>query len=425
MKKENFFFDFVPSWLIILLPIFLISGPLLSDISVSLVSILFLINAKKNNLKVYFNNIYFKIFIVFCLILIISSLLSDNKTNSLKNSFFYFRFGIFSLCFWYLLDKSDKIISNLFYSLLFCFIILNIDGYYQYFSGKNIFGIPMFSEERVSSFFGSELVLGSYISRFFPILFGLFVFIDQKSKIRDKKKLFILTAIFILSEGLILLSGERIALFYMNLSAIFIILMINNYKKYRLWTYIASLFLISVLIIFFPNTKTRIIDQTIKDFTNNQNDKKIEKIYIFTKAHNDMYITGFKIFNDNKLFGVGPRQFRNVCKEYPLSEYSCQSHPHNTYIELLSETGIFSFLIVFSLFILIITLSINQIFNKFFKRFFFFNDFEICILSAIVISLWPLSPTGSFFNNWMSIIYYFPIGMLLWQRSMYKKTISK
>ena len=51
----------------------------------------------------------------------------------------------------------------------------------------------------------------------------------------------------------------------------------------------------------------------------------------------------------------------------------------------------------------------------------FFNDFEICLISALIISIWPLSPSGSFFNNWMSIVYYFPVGLLLWQRSKYKK----
>ena len=55
----------------------------------------------------------------------------------------------------------------------------------------------------------------------------------------------------------------------------------------------------------------------------------------------------------------------------------------------------------------------NNIFNNKKK---YFNDFELCLLSAMIISLWPLIPTGSFLNNWMSITYYFPIGMFLWSR---------
>jgi len=415
LAKKDIYFEIIPSCIIVIMPLLLITGPFLSDLGVSIVTILFLINSKKNNLLKYYNNIYFKAFIIFWIILVISSLLSNNVLISLKNSFFYFRFGIFSLCFWFLIEKNIKIINYIFYSIIFCFSSLIIDGYIQYFFGKNLFGIEMYGSYRVSSFFGSELILGSYLSRFFPILFGLFVYIDQKLKIKNKKLLFFVTIIFILTEGLILLSGERVALFFMNLSAIFIILMIKDYRTYRLLTYTVSLILMVTLLFVFPMTKNRIIDQTLNDLVG----KKPEngKVYIFSKPHNDMYIAGMRIFFDNKFFGVGPRQFRNECKNYPVSSYSCETHPHNTYIELLSEAGIFAFLIVAILFSLIIFFSSKQFFSKFFNsKKIYFNDFQICLISAIIISLWPFSPNGSFFNNWLSIVYYYPVGIFLWSK---------
>ncbi len=418
MISQKFYFEEIPSILIILLPVFLITGPFLSDLAISLVALIFLINSYFNKLKKFYNNIFFKIFIIFWLILITSSLLSDNILISLKNSFFYFRFAIFSLCFWYLIELNEKILRFLFISILISFSILIFDGYFQYIFNKNLLGWELYNTYRVSSFFGSELILGSYLSRLFPILFGLFVFLDRKNK--TKKLLFFVTIIFILSEGLIFLSGERLALFFMNLSAVFIILMIKDYRKYRFWTYIVSLCLIFALLIVFPNSKDRLIDQTINDFTRDS-----DQIYIFSKPHNDMYIAGYRMFLDNKFFGVGTRQFRNECEKYPVSEYSCSTHPHNTYVELLSETGIFSFLIVFGLFILIIFLCVKQFIYKLLKlEKEYFNDFEICIISALVISLWPFSPSGSFFNNWMSIVYFFPVGMLLWQINLKKSLKS-
>ena len=428
MKKEIIFFEFIPSCIIVLMPMLLITGPFLSDLGVSIVTILFLINSKKNNLLKYYNNIYFKIFTIFWVILIISSLLSNNILVSLKNSFFYFRFGIFSLCFWFLIERNIKIMNYIFYSIIICFFSLIIDGYVQHLSGKNLFGVVLYSQDRVSSFFGPELILGSYLSRFFPILFALFVFIDQKLKFRNKILLSFLTIIFIFTEGLILLSGERLALFFMNLSAIFIILLIKDYKIYRFWTYIGSLILMIILLFSFPVIKNRIVDQTINDFTKKneivlKNDESIKKFYIFSKPHNDMYISAIRIFFDNKYFGVGPRQFRNECKRYPVSEYSCDTHPHNTYIELLSEAGIFAFLIVAILFALILFFSSKQFFLKFFdSKKLDFNDFELCLISAIIISLWPFSPSGSFFNNWLSIVYYYPVGMFLWSRYSHHKS---
>ena len=233
IDKKLFFFNFVPSWIIILMPALLISGPFLSDLGLSLVAILFLINSIKNNLIRYYNNYYFKIFLIFCFILILSSLLSENILISLKNSLFYFRFGIFSLCFWYLLEKNLFLLKYLFISMLLCFSSLIVDGYTQSIFGKNLFGQVMYNDYRVSSFFGSELILGSYLARFFPILFALFIILNEPKK--NKLILLIMTIVFILAEGLIFISGERLALFFMNLSAVFIILMIKEYKIYRIW----------------------------------------------------------------------------------------------------------------------------------------------------------------------------------------------
>ena len=81
------------------MPVLLITGPFLSDLGVSIVAILFLVNSKINNLLKYYNNIYFKLFLIFWIILILSSLFSENIILSLRSSLFYFRFGIFSLCF--------------------------------------------------------------------------------------------------------------------------------------------------------------------------------------------------------------------------------------------------------------------------------------------------------------------------------------
>lgn len=406
---EKFFFLTLPSYIIILLPAFLITGPFLSDLGVSLVAIIFIINSIKNKLFKYFNNVFFKIFLIFWLIIIFSSLLSDNPIISLKNSFFYFRFGVFSLCFWYLLTVNKSLLKYLFISILICFSSLIIDGYIQYFFGQNLLGVKLYNEYRVSSFFGSELILGSYLSRLFPILFGLFIFLNQEKK--NKLLLFFITIIFILSEGLIFLSGERLALFFMNLSAIFIILMIREYRVYRFWTYFSSIILILLLLNFYPNAKHRLVDQTINDFTRNSKDT----IYIFSKPHTDMYIAAYRMFLDNKFFGVGPRQFRNECDKYPVSEYSCETHPHNTYMELLSEAGIFACIIILFLFLFICYLSIKHLIIKIFRKKHYLDDFSICLISAVMISLWPFSPSGSFFNNWMSIVYFLPVGIILWK----------
>jgi hypothetical protein len=69
------------------------------------------------------------------------------------------------------------------------------------------------------------------------------------------------------------------------------------------------------------------------------------------------------------------------------------NHPHNTYLQLLSETGFlgFLFIIVFWLFCI-------------FKLFANIEFYHKCLLLGLIINLFPFMFTGNFFNGWLSII---------------------
>ena len=92
-------------------------------------------------------------------------------------------------------------------------------------------------------------------------------------------------------------------------------------------------------------------------------------------------------------------------------------------MELLSETGLIGFLFIFLTFLVLIYYSFKHFLLKLEKKF-FFTDSQIALLSSVLINLWPLIPTGSFFNNWLNCLYYFPLGILLWSlfnNKMYRK----
>ena len=185
LRLDKFSLKFkIITYIFISLPVLLITGPFLPDLGISIIGILFLYTCFKNKNFFYFNNIYFKIFSLFCLYIILNSILNNFSFNSLKIAFFYFRFGLFAIAIWFIL-KIDKNVLNKFYNILILSIIfLVIDGYIQYFIGKNIFGNIAITN-RISSFFGDELILGSYLSRIFPILFAIFIL--NYSTIKKKK----------------------------------------------------------------------------------------------------------------------------------------------------------------------------------------------------------------------------------------------
>ena len=105
-----------PKLLLILLPGFLISGPFLSDLSISIIALFFLIYCITENNYKYFNNYFFKISIIFYLWILTCSLLSENIFFSISTSIFYIRFSIFSIAVYFLIDSDKRIKKNIFFS---------------------------------------------------------------------------------------------------------------------------------------------------------------------------------------------------------------------------------------------------------------------------------------------------------------------
>ena len=392
---------------LIILPISLISGPLISDFLISLVVILFICYCFLNNEFKYFKNSFFFIFAFFYVWCLISATISDYKLISSLKSFVYFRFFIFSLAVWFLFDQKKKIINYLLYSIFICFLILVIDGYIQYFTGESIAGHKT-QDSRLSSFFGDELILGSYLSRFLPIIIALF-FLSQYSR---KKNLNIILLIFVIFTSVIIfLSGERAAFLFVILTFFYLIFMPNKFSKYLVFLLTILIIIISVFSINNKIISKRMFQTTLEQAGITKGLDSFSSIY---KGH---YLIAWDLFKENKFFGVGPKNFNNSCENnliYQKKPFVCTTHPHNTYMQLLSETGFVGFLTIFYLFLFLCFISIKHIYLKITKQLQYFNFPTICILASMLISLWPLTPTGSFFNNYLNIIYFFPVGIFLW-----------
>ena len=95
--KKTYFSEInLLSYLIVLLPIFLISGPFLTDLVISILAIFFFVFVRE---KKFYLNYFFLFFCLFYIVLVISSCFADFKYMSLKSSLFYFRFGFFRYFF--------------------------------------------------------------------------------------------------------------------------------------------------------------------------------------------------------------------------------------------------------------------------------------------------------------------------------------
>ena len=114
----------------------------------------------------------------------------------------------------------------------------------------------------------------------------------------------------------------------------------------------------------------------------------------------------------HKYIGGGIKNFRYYCHHRKNSDHNwfiknnnidknstfvCNMHPHNYYLEILTETGLIGFIIVLSIFIATLYLTF---FKKYFSRpTIQFNNIIIPFLFLFIAEIFPLKSTGSFFTT--------------------------
>ena len=395
------------SYLLISIPFLLITGPFLPDLALITICIIYLFNNFFSDIRKYYKNYFVILFLIFFVICILSSLFSDYSSISITRSIGYIRFLIFTLAVIYILNSNPKVVQGLFYSILICFLILIFDGFFQFYFKENIFGFVM-QQNRTSSFFKDELIYGSYLSKFLPIFLSLFFLLKKK----NNKLNIIFSIIFVLSVFAITISGERSSLFLTILILLYLMMMLKlNFKILSIF-FVTIFFGVGLLVTLNETVKNRIIIYTKNQiFSEN-------KTYFFSEDHNGHLLAAIDIFKqNNKIIGIGPKNFRNYCfnnEKYNNKPYVCSSHPHNTYIQILLETGILGFTILIFIFSIIIFLSLRHFFLKLIKKKYLLSNFQVCLLSFYFMIFWPLVPTGSLFNNYLSIIYFLPAGLCIW-----------
>lgn len=333
----------------------------------------------------------------------------------------------------YYFFNLEKIFLDLFIkSLIIVFSILIVDSIFQYIFNFNLLNYPRPSLDRVSSFFGKESVLGSFLVRFLPFLYLPLLFYEKKD---NSNKFYIIFFIIFLTNIVIFISGERTSIALSILLNLYMFLMLPSLRRKIIISFSALTILIGLILFLDQNLRERIINKTYNEITNLNiisntgyldPSLKTLKFYIYSGAHNGYYITAYNMFLDNFLFGQGPRSYRYLCKEdkfrvtkeitfnvYMPGGYNlnCSTHPHNYYIQLLAETGFLGFMFLIYIFGILILNILKEFFAT--KK----NFFKRIISCTFLINLWPFFPTGNFFNNWLIIIAIIPLAIILQKKN--------
>jgi len=137
-----------------------------------------------------------------------------------------------------------------------------------------------------------------------------------------------------------------------------------------------------------------------------------------------LYNSAYRLWLKKPLIGYGLKNYRVNCDIElidinPSSLHQlCSTHPHNFYLEILSESGLIG-LIFFLL-----------LFYFYFKKLFYKIKFKlnnqsiltiyICVFSIFLI-LWPIKTSGSFYTSWNGMYLWILMGIALNRKEFYEK----
>lgn len=369
---------------------FYVWGPFALELLFLLIVFISFIKFRTDYIEFYYN--YKKLiflFLMFYFLLIFSSLQSNFFQETILSSFFYFRFFLYFLSSSFLII-NNKLEKKLSLSIFLTCSVLIFDGLYQYFTGYNIFGLGHLPG-RITSFFVDEYRYGSFIQIFTPLSLSYFI-------LEKKQKSYLIILLFlILALCATYVSGERKAFVLSFINILFIFSVVFNEKK----KFFLLFFTIAIILLGLASLKNINTFKKTFYFTSSQIYDG-EKFYFFSKRHTGHYKTALNIFSENFLIGAGPKSFRYECKKFEKEiEYACSTHPHNFYLQSLSEIGIFGFIFILSIFF-IVTYSLYKLYFKT-NRINDIQSVKIIMIFSLFLNLFPLMPSGNMFNNYISM----------------------
>ena len=421
-------------YLFIFLPVTLITGPAIPDLTITfggIFGLLIIILQKKGlNLK---KNRLIQISLLFWLSLIFISFFSTNQMKSFQDSIIYLRYLLIPICCYYIFFKEEKFFNQLLLVILISVTFVSIDTLYQFFNynSKEGFGTDLlgFKSEwygRLTGPFGEELIPGAYVSKF-----GLVGYVFLLNNKFFKNKFFIQSIYLSIILIVCFASGERMSFASYLLGLIILLFLLNNNRIVILQSLIIAIVSIFLIYKFHPfYNDFKVIESSehhqglkIEKFYECENDinKECSKILylqpnIFkilqnfsSSAYGEIYLLSLEMFKDNPFTGIGISNFKLLCEnenkyKKMMQNYGCASHPHNTYIQWLAEGG----LIVFISFILYLYFIYRFIQNNEGN-----NTNKIISIVLLIILFWPIMSTGSLIKNWYGISVYFIISVSL------------
>lgn len=419
IKKNYLDPDFFINSLIIFLPISFIVGNLAINLNVILIIFFSFLFYKKDIFKTklfLFDKLLITIFAFSFLTAGINSFIYNSNIDTLNNintytlekTFAFLRFLFFYFMLKFLIEKKIFNFKFFFLSASLFSIFVSIDLIYQLIIGKDIFGFPITSF-KLSGPFGDEEIAGSYLQRF--SIFSFFLITIYFSKLGSKNQFtifFLLLSLFIYS---IFLSGNRMPIIIFFLFWIFLFIFDEKLRKFIIPFLGATAVLVYLIISLndqVNNYTLHFLRITLQIFEFLPELKSNESITQFPNTYIKEFYSGFNAWQENIFIGGGINSFHYNCIK---TVNACASHPHNYYLEILSEHGLIGMLLWSYIFFYVIYVSIikKYIFRSNYQN----NDLITPFAILFLVEIFPVKTTGSFFTTGNATYIFFLIAVII------------
>ena len=374
------------------IPLSIILGPSISLLNISLFSLYYFFkDFKFNNFNYIFKNKILILLILLNFYLILNIFISLDPNKSMLRNFGFFRFIIFFIAINYFFFKTRYNFS-VFKVWTIIFFIFIFDVFFESFFGENLLGYGTLESPhgtRIVSFFRDEPIAGAFINGLLFLVFG-YIFLLLKKKNNFYKYLSLV--IFVLLLTSVLVTGERSNTIKAVLGFSIFILCLDFFRiKFKLFFFLITISLISLIISKSDFLKNRYVGQVYNNFVNEDD----RDYFIENNVYIKLYKSGFLVFENYSLLGVGTKNYRvATCDQGNLikKDYYCSTHPHQIYIEFLAEHGIVGSLISLSILFYLIFKNLGKIIQ-------FKNYIQIGAFIYLLINFIPIIPSGSFFSD--------------------------
>ena len=283
-----------------------------------------------------------------------------------------------------------------------------------------------------SGIFFEEKIAGGFITRF--SLFVLFLLFYLKNiKNYNLKNYLVFFIILFICQLSSLVTGNRMSfvLFLMMNFLYFFVFEIN--KKKLIVFFISLLTVFSIMaseknlrnqyLSFFDNSKFLVVNFNkfvVKDTTE---EEKLNSDYKqHGSSHKYLFKTSVQIWKENKFFGTGFKSFRIECLDFhSRSVYgACSNHPHNYYLEILSEIGLFGVITLLIIVLIILFRYLKYFSSKYNKDKYLDEIFYAVIFLNFLVEFFPIRSSGSFLSTGNSAYIFLLIGILMSNNLMKK-----